>query len=64
MATTPELIQIDVLPKRPQPKPEWLKARAPMGEVFHDLKKAGTQLEPEHGMRVGALPQYRRMLEP
>jgi lipoic acid synthetase len=23
----------------PQPKPEWLKARAPMGENFHQLKK-------------------------
>ncbi len=44
MATTPELIQIDVLPKRLQPRPEWLKARAPMGEVFHDLKKLARSL--------------------
>jgi lipoic acid synthetase len=34
-----ELIQIDVGPKRPSPKPEWLKARAPMGDNYHDLKK-------------------------
>src|SRR6185437_6911295 len=44
MSTTPELIQIDVFPKRPQPRPEWLKARAPMGEVFHDLKKLARSL--------------------
>jgi len=36
MAT--ELIQIEPPPRR-QPKPEWLKARAPMGEAYHDLKK-------------------------
>jgi len=33
-----ELIQIEPPPRR-QPKPEWLKARAPMGENYHDLKK-------------------------
>ena len=44
MATTPELIQIDVFPKRPQPRPEWLKARAPMGETFHELKKLARSL--------------------
>jgi lipoyl synthase len=37
MSTT--LVQIDVAPRRPQPKPEWLKARAPMGENYHALKK-------------------------
>ena len=39
MASSPELVQIDLLPRRPQPKPEWLKARAPMGENYHELKK-------------------------
>ncbi len=34
-----ELIQIEVGPKLPAPKPEWLKVRAPMGETFSDLKK-------------------------
>jgi lipoyl synthase len=34
-----DLVQIDVTPRRPQPKPEWLKARAPMGDGYHDLKK-------------------------
>ena len=33
------LIQIDVSPRKPVAKPEWLKARAPMGETFHALKK-------------------------
>ena len=46
MATsTAELIQIDLSPKRPQKKPEWLKARAPMGENYHALKKLARQLE-------------------
>ena len=44
MATVSELIQIDLAPKRPQPKPDWLKARAPMGETFHDLKRLARSL--------------------
>src|SRR5690348_8407665 len=39
MASPVELVQIDLSPRKPQPKPEWLKARAPMGENYHDLKK-------------------------
>src|SRR5216110_666868 len=39
MAATSQLIQIDLSPKRPVRKPEWLKARAPMGDNYHDLKK-------------------------
>src|SRR5664279_1866809 len=33
------LVQIDLVPRRPERKPEWLKARAPGGETFHNLKK-------------------------
>ncbi|HEY6968053.1 MAG TPA: lipoyl synthase [Candidatus Angelobacter sp.] len=44
MATTPELVQIDLAPRRPQPKPAWLKARAPMGENYHELKKLARTL--------------------
>ena len=33
------LIQIETIRPTPAPKPEWLKARAPMGETFHELKK-------------------------
>jgi lipoic acid synthetase len=36
---TAELIQIELGPKTPVRKPEWLKARAPMGDNFHGLKK-------------------------
>jgi len=39
-----QLIQIDLAPKRPQPKPAWLKARAPVGENYHDLKKLARTL--------------------
>ena len=38
MGAYPELVQIEVAPRR-QPKPEWLKARAPVGDNYHDLKK-------------------------
>jgi lipoic acid synthetase len=34
-----QLVQIDVGPPVRQPKPSWLKARAPVGENFHQLKK-------------------------
>ena len=45
MASAPELIQIDVAPRKPAPKPEWLKARAPMGENYHDLKTLARRLD-------------------
>lgn len=44
MATSAELIQIDLSPKRPKPKPEWLKARAPVGDNYHNLKKLARSL--------------------
>ena len=45
MATAPELIQIEIAPRRPAPKPEWLKARAPMGDNYHDLKTLARKLD-------------------
>lgn len=39
MATAPELVQIDLAPKVRGPKPAWLRAQAPMGENFHELKR-------------------------
>jgi len=45
MATTPELVQIDLAPKVRKPKPEWLKARAPMGENYHELKRLARTLD-------------------
>ena len=34
-----ELVQIELARRAPAPKPEWLKARAPVGENYHDLKR-------------------------
>ncbi len=45
MATAAELIQIEIVPRVPAPKPEWLKARAPMGENYHDLKTLARKLD-------------------
>jgi lipoyl synthase len=39
MASSLQLIQIDVAPPTRQPKPSWLRAKAPAGENFHQLKK-------------------------
>src|SRR5947207_14417728 len=50
MATSPQpgqnaLVQIDLAPKVRKAKPEWLKARAPMGENYHELKKLARTME-------------------
>src|SRR5436853_7914501 len=45
MASAPELVQIDLAPRRLQPKPAWLKARAPVGENYHELKKLARSLD-------------------
>src|ERR1700691_5326808 len=39
-----ELIQIEPARKTPAPKPEWLKARAPVGDNYHNLKKLARSL--------------------
>jgi len=44
MTPASELIQIDLSPRKPTPKPAWLKAKAPMGETFHNLKKMARDL--------------------
>ncbi len=44
MATAAELIQIDLTPRKPASKPDWLKARAPVGDNYHDLKKLARSL--------------------
>ena len=38
MAGSSQLVQIETGLRRPPPKPAWLKARAPVGENFHQLK--------------------------
>ena len=39
MADAPQLVQIEPASSLRQPKPAWLKAKAPVGENFHNLKK-------------------------
>jgi lipoic acid synthetase len=39
-----ELVQIEPFRKSPAPKPDWLKARAPVGENYHDLKRLARSL--------------------
>jgi lipoic acid synthetase len=39
-----ELVQIEPARRTPAPKPEWLKARAPVGENYHDLKRLARSL--------------------
>ena len=39
MSAASQLVQIDIGPRIPSPKPSWLKAKAPVGENFHNLKK-------------------------
>src|SRR6201997_4131787 len=39
-----DLVQIDQSPRRPAPKPAWLKARAPVGENYHELKSLARSL--------------------
>src|SRR6201998_134585 len=45
MASPVELVQIDLAPRHPQKKPEWLKARAHMGDNYHDLKRLARTLD-------------------
>src|SRR5580658_4419340 len=44
MESVMELVQIAPALKVPAPKPEWLKARAPVGENFHELKRLARSL--------------------
>jgi lipoic acid synthetase len=39
MAGVAQLVQINVGPPVRQPKPDWLRAKAPVGDNFHNLKK-------------------------
>jgi len=39
MSASSQLIQIDLRPRLRSPKPAWLKAKAPVGDNFHNLKK-------------------------
>ncbi len=39
MSASSQLVQIDLGPRIPSPKPSWLKAKAPVGDNFHNLKR-------------------------
>jgi len=39
MSASSQLVQIDLGSRIPAPKPSWLRAKAPVGENFHNLKK-------------------------
>jgi lipoyl synthase len=39
MASSSQLVQIEIGPPVRQPKPQWLRAKAPVGDNFHNLKK-------------------------
>src|SRR5215469_7310357 len=39
MAVTSQLVQIALSPPPRAPKPQWLRAKAPVGDNFHNLKK-------------------------
>jgi lipoic acid synthetase len=39
MSASSQLVQIDIGPPIRQPKPDWLRAKAPVGDNFHNLKK-------------------------
>jgi lipoic acid synthetase len=44
MGSAFQLVQIEIGPPGRQPKPAWLKAKAPVGENFHQLKKLARRL--------------------
>ena len=60
-----DLVQIEPARKAPAPKPEWLKARAPMGENYHDLKRLARSLnlhtvcESAHCPNIGECWQHK-----
>jgi len=39
VGSSSQLVQINIGPPLRQPKPDWLRAKAPVGENFHNLKK-------------------------
>jgi lipoic acid synthetase len=60
-----DLVQIDLAPRRPAPKPDWLKARAPVGENYHELKRLARSLglhtvcESAHCPNIGECWQHK-----
>jgi lipoyl synthase len=44
VSSTSQLVQIELAPPARQPKPSWLRAKAPTGDNFHNLKKLARSL--------------------
>ena len=44
MSAPSQLIQIELFPPPRMPKPSWLRAKAPVGDNFHNLKKLAREL--------------------
>ena len=44
--------------------PDWIRARMPSGENYHDLKGHAPRPGPQHGLRGGPLPEHRGVLGP
>ena len=44
MSASSQLVQIELAPPPRAPKPAWLRAKAPVGENFHNLKKLARDL--------------------
>src|SRR6202044_2153132 len=57
MAGASHFVQIDVAPPVRQPKPEWLRAKAPVGENFHNLKKLARGLGVHTGCESAQCPK-------
>ena len=47
-----------------QPKPDWLKVRAPGSPSYPRLEGPDARAEPPHRLRGSAVPEHRRVLEP
>jgi len=45
MGSASQLVQIELQPPLKQPKPSWLRAKAPVGDNFHNLKKLARGLD-------------------
>jgi lipoyl synthase len=60
-----DLVQISPARQAPAPKPEWLKARAPVGDNYHDLKRLARSLglhtvcESAHCPNIGECWQHK-----
>src|SRR5579864_6114981 len=56
MAGIAQLVQIELAPPPRAPKPSWLRAKAPVGENFHNLKKLARNLGLNTGCESAQCP--------